>query len=233
MGEGRSVRLWEPEKARAESGDAGDMEERFVKMAHTRFLRHDSKRAAQRLATAGGRLFVATGDGPVKQFDLATLKLGVDLLGSDGWTFCVDAEPATLRVAAGAYRWNRSHLGGCNRSVAGHVHGLSRLHCGPDQIVTRIGRKSLSENRPGEGDSPILLRAVSVVTGRKIGTVPAGSRIGFKSFGRRDKGEMILKRRSFLKSTLAGPSLPAVSRRSRPLPNRRRSLSIRINTFGT
>jgi hypothetical protein len=33
--------------------------------------------------------------------------------------------------------------------------------------------QSLSENRPGEGDSPILLRGL-----RKIGTVPGGSRIG-------------------------------------------------------
>ena len=103
VGEGRSVRLWDPEKARSESGDAGDMEERFAKKAHTRFLRHDSKRAAHRLATADGRLFVATGDGPVKQFDLATLSPGADLLGSPGWTFCVDAEPTTGRVAAGSF----------------------------------------------------------------------------------------------------------------------------------
>jgi hypothetical protein len=33
--------------------------------------------------------------------------------------------------------------------------------------------QSLSENRLGEGDSPILLRRL-----RKIGTVPGGSRIG-------------------------------------------------------
>ena len=40
--------------------------------------------------------------------------------------------------------------------------------------------KRLSENRLGEGDSPILLRAVSYNAGRKIGTVPDGSRIGSK-----------------------------------------------------
>ena len=36
-------------------------------------------------------------------------------------------------------------------------------------------RKGLSENRLGEGDSPILLRGL-----RKIGTVPDGSRIDTK-----------------------------------------------------
>ena len=103
VGQGRSVRLWEPEKAQAESGDAGDMESRFAKKLHTQFLPHQSQRPGLHLATADGRLFVATGDGPVKQFDLATLKPGVDLLGSTGWTFCVDADPRTLQVVAGSY----------------------------------------------------------------------------------------------------------------------------------
>lgn len=103
VGEGRSVRLWEPEQAQAESGDAGDMEERFAKKAHTQFLPHASKRPGMRLANAEGRLFVATGDGPVKQFDLATLKPGVDLVGSTSWTFCVAVDPKSLQVAAGSY----------------------------------------------------------------------------------------------------------------------------------
>ncbi|MCE9605524.1 MAG: hypothetical protein K8U03_11580 [Planctomycetia bacterium] len=103
VGEGRSVRLWEPEKAQAESGDAGDMESRFATTAHTQFLPHASRRPGLHLAAASDRLFVATGDGPVKQFDLTTLKPGVDLLGSTAWTYCVDVEPVTLRVAAGSH----------------------------------------------------------------------------------------------------------------------------------
>ena len=103
VGEGKSVRLWEPEQAQAESGDAGDMEARFAKKAHTQFLSHGSSRPGLRLATAAGRLFVATGDGPVKQFELAKLQPAVDLLGSTGWTFSLDVEPTTLRAAAGAH----------------------------------------------------------------------------------------------------------------------------------
>ena len=37
--------------------------------------------------------------------------------------------------------------------------------------------KGLSENRLGDGDSPILLRGL-----RKIGTVPGGFRIGCKAY---------------------------------------------------
>lgn len=102
-GDGRSLRLWEPEKAQAESGDAGDMEARFAKTSHSQFLPHGSRRAALHLATAGGRLFAATGDGPIKQFDLTTLAAGPDLIGPKAWTFAVDAEARTLRVAAGGY----------------------------------------------------------------------------------------------------------------------------------
>lgn len=109
VGEGRSVRVWEPEKAQAESGDAGDMESRFATTAHTQFLAHGSRRPGLHMAQAGGRLFVATGDGPVKQFDLTNLKPGTplapetDLLGSTAWTYSVAAAPPTMQVAAGSH----------------------------------------------------------------------------------------------------------------------------------
>src|SRR4029077_10216456 len=74
LGKGRSVRVWEPEKAQSESGDARDMEERFRKATHAKFLRHDSKRPAFKIALGGGQAFFATGDGPVKQFDATTLQ---------------------------------------------------------------------------------------------------------------------------------------------------------------
>jgi len=109
VGEGRSVRLWEPEKAQAESGDAGDMESRFAKQAHTQYLPHGSSRAATKLAVVGSQLFVATGDGPVKRFDLTKLKPGTPLqpeaplAGSPLWTYALAVEPATMRVAAGSH----------------------------------------------------------------------------------------------------------------------------------
>ena len=50
---------------------------------------------------------------------------------------------------------------------------VRRLREHPELAVEYL--KSLSENRLGEGDSPILLRGL-----RKIGTVPDSFRIGFK-----------------------------------------------------
>jgi HlyD family secretion protein len=52
-------------------------------------------------------------------------------------------------------------------------HGLRQGM--PVTVRLKLDAKSLSENRLGEGDSPIFLRGL-----RKIGTVPGGSRIGSK-----------------------------------------------------
>lgn len=109
VGEGRSVRLWEPEKAQAESGDAGDMESRFATTAHTQYLAHGSSRSGLKLAVVGKQLFVATGDGPVKHFDLSKLTPKTplapepDLVGSPRWTYSLSVEPRTMRVAAGSH----------------------------------------------------------------------------------------------------------------------------------
>ena len=45
-GEGRAIRLWDAEKARAENGTAGDMEKRFSVEGHTRYLDHHFKHTA-------------------------------------------------------------------------------------------------------------------------------------------------------------------------------------------
>lgn len=116
-GEGRSVRLWEPEKAQAESGDAGDMESRFATQAHTQYLPHQSNRAATKLAVVGTELFIATGDGPVRHYDLSKVKRGTPakeeppLLGAPLWTYSLavgsiggaSAESTSLRAAAGSH----------------------------------------------------------------------------------------------------------------------------------
>lgn len=102
-GEGQSARVWEPEKARAESGDARDMEERFRKDTHARLAPHNSRRPAFQIASDGRYAYLATGDGPVKQFDAATLEPGLEFSGQSGWVFSVACDATGQRVAAGAY----------------------------------------------------------------------------------------------------------------------------------
>lgn len=101
VGAGRSIRVWEPEKVAAESGDARDMEERFGKGAHTLFWKHDSQRPGLKLACGGGFLFLATGDGPVKQYSAEDGKLLKEWTGLPGWTYALAVHAPAGRLAAG------------------------------------------------------------------------------------------------------------------------------------
>ncbi|OAI56214.1 hypothetical protein AYO47_09230, partial [Planctomyces sp. SCGC AG-212-M04] len=62
-GEGKSIRMWDLEKAREENGSAADMEIRFYKAGHTKFIRHDANQPIFGLAASGTDVFAATGDG--------------------------------------------------------------------------------------------------------------------------------------------------------------------------
>jgi WD40 repeat protein len=113
LGEGRALRVWEPEKVKAESGDARDMEARFMKGSHTQFLPHASRRPAYQVAATSSHVLVATGDGPVKDFDLKTGQVAREFSGHAGWVFSLDVHDKTDRIAAGAFNgevriWNRS-----------------------------------------------------------------------------------------------------------------------------
>lgn len=102
-GEGRSVRVWEAEKAQAENGSASDMEERFSKAGHTRYAYHNAHHAALRLVVNDTHLWVATGDGTIRQFDLATLEPVRDYAGHQDWVLAVDLHAGTKRLASGAF----------------------------------------------------------------------------------------------------------------------------------
>jgi len=102
-GGGKWVQVWEPAKAREEGGDAGDMEERFAKQGHARYIEHGFKQELFALATRGGRLFAGAADGAVKQFDPATLQEVRAYGGASDWVFALDFDPASQRLAAGSY----------------------------------------------------------------------------------------------------------------------------------
>ena len=102
-GAGRWVQRWDPIKARAESGDAGDMEERFSKQSHAQHIEHGFKHEVFALTVRGGGLFAASADGIVKQFDISTLKEIRSYTAGSDWLFALDYDPATERLAAGSY----------------------------------------------------------------------------------------------------------------------------------
>jgi WD40 repeat protein len=102
-GEGRAVRVWEAEKARQENGTAGDMEARFAKKGHTRYIDYGPLKTVYAVCVRGGNVFLAAGDGSVSQFEAASGKRVRDYSGHNDWVFAVDAHSKTNRVASGSF----------------------------------------------------------------------------------------------------------------------------------
>jgi WD40 repeat protein len=101
-GGGKWIQLWDPLIAKEEAGDAGDMEERFAKAGHARYVEHGFTRDVYALALRGKLAFAASADGLVKQIDLASGKEIRSYAGLTDWAFGLDYDPASKRVAAGS-----------------------------------------------------------------------------------------------------------------------------------
>ncbi len=102
-GGGAWLQLWEPEKTRDEAGDAGDMEERFARKSHARYIPHGFKGDVFSLAVTRDRVFAGSADGVIKAFDTVTLKeVGVYSLGPD-WVYSLNFDPASGRLVAGSF----------------------------------------------------------------------------------------------------------------------------------
>ena len=119
-GEGPVVRIWDPVKTRDEDGTAGDMEQRFAKAGHTRYLQVNSKKPVFKLAVRDGQVFTASGDRIVRRFDGRTAKLVREFSGHKDWVYAVDFHPATNRLASGSFDgevriWNAT-TGECLRA---------------------------------------------------------------------------------------------------------------------
>jgi WD40 repeat protein len=103
VGEGRAVRIWNPVMAQKENGDASDMEGRFFKAGHTRFIEHGLKRATLTLTATNGQLFAAGADGELRQFDIATAKPVRTYRGHSDWVYAVAGSPEANLVATGSF----------------------------------------------------------------------------------------------------------------------------------
>lgn len=102
-GGGKWIQEWDPIKAKAESGDAGDMEERFFKESHAYHLAHGFTREVFGLCLRQGQLFAVAADGLIKQFDLSKQQEVRTLGIPTDWAFSLDADLKTRRVVQGDF----------------------------------------------------------------------------------------------------------------------------------
>jgi hypothetical protein len=102
-GGGKWIQMWDPVKAKEEAGSAADMEERFAKQGHAKYIEHDLASPVLALAVSGDTVFGASADGLVKQFDLSTLKEVRSFTGCSDWVYALDFDASRHLLAAGTY----------------------------------------------------------------------------------------------------------------------------------
>lgn len=100
-GKGRSIRVWEPEKAQQENGSAADMEERFSNNGHTRYFPHESRHGIVQLRVTGQRLFACMGEGIVKEYNVLDQSHVRDYTAGHERCFAMDIHAGSERLAAG------------------------------------------------------------------------------------------------------------------------------------
>lgn len=102
-GGGRWVQVWDPIKTRDEAGDAGDMEERFAKQGHARYIEHGFKKDVYALAVSRTTIFAASSGGEVKQFNLTDLKEVRSFPCEPDWIYSLTLDEPRRRLIAGSY----------------------------------------------------------------------------------------------------------------------------------
>lgn len=103
VGGGAAIRAWDPVKTQDENGSAADMEERFKKAGHTRYLEFPMGKPAFAMAIGGGEAYTAGGDGVLRQHDLAGGKLVREYAKHSDWVYSVSVNANTERVATGGF----------------------------------------------------------------------------------------------------------------------------------
>ena len=102
-GEGKAIRIWDPVKAKEENGTAGDMEERFFKAGHTRYINHKFNGPAFALAVGADSIFTAGSDGLIRSFEFASGKQRFEMKGHQDWIYSLSLSPTSKRLATGSH----------------------------------------------------------------------------------------------------------------------------------
>ncbi len=103
VGGGAAIRAWEPVKTQDENGSAADMEERFKKAGHTRYLEFSAGKPVFALALGAGHAFSAGGDAVLREHDIASGKLVREYAKGTDWVYAVAIHTPTGRAATGGF----------------------------------------------------------------------------------------------------------------------------------
>ena len=104
VGGGQWVQTWNPEKARAETGDAGDMETRFFTQGHTRYSEHGLTGDVFAMAILGSYAYVAGESGSIRKVSLTSDVKSQEVGKQAAWVYGLAASPDGKWLAAVGFK---------------------------------------------------------------------------------------------------------------------------------
>ena len=102
-GEGKAIRIWDPTKAKSENGTAADMEGRFFKMGHTRFISHNMNDQVLAIRIHGGHIAVAGASGQIKVLQISDGQEIASFEGPKDWVFSVEFTADGSKIISGDF----------------------------------------------------------------------------------------------------------------------------------
>lgn len=104
VGGGQWVQTWNPEKAKAETGDAGDMETRFFTQGHTRYAEHGLTGDVFAMAILGPIAYVAGESGSIRKVNLTSDEKSQEVGKQADWVYGLAASPDGKWLAAVGFK---------------------------------------------------------------------------------------------------------------------------------
>jgi WD40 repeat protein len=104
VGGGQWIQTWNPEKAKAETGDAGDMETRFFTQGHTKYAEHGLSGDVFAMAIVGTTAYVAGEGGSIQKVSLASDEKSKEVGKQVDWVYGLAASPDGKWLAAVGFK---------------------------------------------------------------------------------------------------------------------------------
>ncbi len=104
VGGGQWVQTWNPEKAKAETGDAGDMETRFFTQGHTRYAEHGLTGDVFAMTVVGTTAYVAGEGGVIQRVSLVSDEKSKEVGKQADWVYGLAASPDGKWLAAVGFK---------------------------------------------------------------------------------------------------------------------------------
>jgi WD40 repeat protein len=104
VGGGQWIQTWNPEKAKSETGDAGDMETRFFTQGHTKYAEHGLTGDVFAMAIVGATAYVAGESGSIYRVSLTTDEKSKEVGKQADWVYGLAVSPDGKWLAAVGFK---------------------------------------------------------------------------------------------------------------------------------